>query len=140
MTTLVPSTLLRAALVLDAIGTGAVALLQLGGLEAVARRTGIPEDLLYGTGIFMVGYVALLVVLATRPRLPAWLVGTVVLGNAAWALGAIGLGVGADWPLSGYGVALLAVHAVAVASFAALQYLGMRRSHGATGGRPAHAV
>jgi hypothetical protein len=128
MDTLAPNTLLRSALVLDALGSGPVAVLHFAGGAALAQRTGIPADVLSGTGLFMVVYVALLVLLATRPRLPVALVQFVVVGNAAWALGAFALGVGAGWPLTGAGVALVAVHVVAVLLFAALQYLGLRQS------------
>jgi hypothetical protein len=140
MRTLVPTTLLRSALVLDALGSGPVAVLHLVGGAALAQRTGIPADLLHGTGLFMVAYVALLVLLATRPRLPAPLIGFVVVGNTAWALGALGLGLGAGWPLSGEGIALVAVHGVAVLLFAALQYVGLRQSQGAVHGRMAAAT
>lgn len=140
METLVPSTLLRSGLVVDALGTGPVAALHLVGGAALAERTGVPGDLLYGTGLFMVAYVALLVVLATRKRLPVPLVQFVAVGNFAWALGALGLGMGAGWPLTGEGVALIAVHVVAVLLFAAVQYLGMRHSRATMRGHAAPAT
>lgn len=138
MNTLAPSSLLRTALVLDALGSGPVALLQLAGGAALAERTGIPQDVLYGTGLFLVGYVALLLVLATRRRLPAALVRFVIVGNVGWALAALAVEFGAGWPLTSYGVALIGVHVVAVLAFALLQYRGLRQSVANGGG--AHAV
>lgn len=131
MDTLAPTTLLRSALVLDALGSGPVAILHLVGGAALAQRTGIPDEVLHGTGLFMIVYVAMLVAMATRSRLPTSLVRLVVYGNVAWALGALGLALGAGWSLTGEGIALVVVHVVAVLLFAALQYLGMRQSHGA---------
>lgn len=140
METLVPSRLLRTALVIDAVGTAPVALLHVAGGGVLAQATGIPQDTLYGTGVFCLVYVALLAVLATRPRLPVGLVAIVVLGNLAWAGGALGLAFGAGWPLTGYGDALVAVHVAAVLLFGALQYLGLQqstRSNGAARAVPA---
>lgn len=128
MTTLVPSRLLRAALVIDAVGTAPVALLHVAGGVALVQATGIPQDMLYGTGAFCLVYVALLAWLAMRRRLPVGVVTLIVLGNVAWACATLGLAFGAGWPLTGYGEALVAVHVVAVLLFAALQYRGLQQS------------
>lgn len=137
MTTFVPSAFLRSVLLLDAIGTASVAMLQLVGGEPLAVRTGLPEALLYGTGVFMLVYAAALVVLATRRRVAPPFVAAVVGGNAAWGLAAIGvgLGVGTGAAPTEAGVALVVVHVVAVLLFSALQYVGLRQSlHGYGGG------
>lgn len=140
MNTLVPSTLLRAALVLDVVGSGAVAVLQVAGGDALAARTGIPTDLLVGTGIFMLVYVTVLAVLATRPRVPTFLIGAIVAGNTAWSVATLAVVMGSDWALSSIGAGLVGVHVVGVLLFAALQYLGLRRSQPAAFAGAAHAV
>lgn len=125
MSTLVRTPFLARVLVADAVVSGAVALLQLLAMARVAELTGLSGSLLLGTGWFLVGYVALLFVLASRARLPAALVWLVIVGNMGWAAGALVI---AASRLPALGIAFSAVHAAAVLVFAALEYLGMRAS------------
>ena len=126
MTLVRPNTFLKRALIADAIVSGAVALAQLSAPGLIAQWTGLAPALLLGTGVFLVGYVALLATLASRSQLLAAWLWFVIAGNVAWAAGA--LLVIETSGLPGLGIAFAAVHALAVLSFAALEYQGLRTS------------
>ena len=130
MQTIHPNRLLRGALLADAVVSGAVALLQLALAGPLAELLRLPSSLLLGSGAFLVAYVVLLIVLARSARAWTALIWIVVLGNLAWAVGCVGLMFGADAKPSALGVAFLGVQAVAVLTFAALEYKGLVESVG----------
>jgi hypothetical protein len=128
MSSIQPSRLLKTALVLDAAGTAAIALVQLFAGTWIAKLTGLPDVLLFESGIFLAGYAALLLVLARRASLWSALPWSIVLGNVGWAVGCAQLlstGLGS---LTALGVMFVLIHAVAVLGFAALEFAGLRRS------------
>jgi hypothetical protein len=126
MTSIVANSFLKGALIADAGVSGAVALLQLLASGQLAALTGLSAALLVGTGVFLVGYVALLIALATRAQVWSALIWAVIVGNLAWAVAA--LAVSASLPLAPLGHAFAIVHAVAVAAFAYLEYRGLGAS------------
>jgi hypothetical protein len=65
-----PSLFLRRALQLDAIVTGAMALLLVFGDSALAPLLNLPEAMLRDTGLFLIAYTAVVGWLATRPAMP----------------------------------------------------------------------
>jgi hypothetical protein len=120
--------LLRFALRLDAAGSGALGLLGLAAATPLADLLGTTAGGLLGTGAFLVGYALALVLLAARPVIPragAW---TVVVGNSLWVLGSIGAVVAGRDTFTALGVAVVLAQAAAVAVFADLQWLGLRRA------------
>lgn len=120
--------LLRLALRLDAAGSGALGLAALVAATPLAGLLGPTAGALRGTGAFLVAYALALVLLAARPVVPrpgAW---TVVGLNAAWVLGSVGALVAGRDTFTVLGVALVLAQAVAVAVFAELQWLGLRRA------------
>ena len=123
-----PSAFLKTVLIADAAASGAVAVLQLVAANWLSQRSMLPHALLVGTGAFLVIYAAMLTWLARRTTVWSAVVGTVVLGNVAWAVACVALVLGQASTLSGLGVAFVAVHAVAVLLFAALEYSGLRAS------------
>lgn len=128
MRTVFASSLLRKALVADAVVSGAVAALQLAMPQALSRLLLLPRGLLVETGIFLVAYTLLLVLLARSVKVWSGLIALVVLGNIAWAVGcAMLLGTGYLKP-GALGIAFVAVQAVTVLVFAGLEYLGLRGS------------
>ncbi len=132
MNTVKPSPLLKWAFLADAGVSGAVAVLQLGLSTRLATLLNLPPPLLLGTGLFLAGYAALLVVMARSAALWRPLVQFIVIGNVGWAVACIALiagGLVAPGPL---GVGFLIVQAVAVLIFAGLQAMGLAGS-----GRPA---
>lgn len=118
---------LRLALRLDAVATlGSGALLALGG-GLLADLTGIPAAVSRGVGAFLVVYAVAVGVLSFRPtinRAAAW---TVVAVNTVWVIDSVVALVAGFWQPTAMGVGLIVFMAAAVAVFAELQYLGLRR-------------
>jgi hypothetical protein len=131
MNRLTTSPLLRFALRLDAVATAATALPMLLLAGPAEALLGLPSTLLQGVGAFMLGYAAVVALLAQRTALPRWAVWTVVVGNALWAIDCIALAFTGLVAPSTLGVAFLVVQAAIVFGFAELQYVGMRRSQAA---------
>lgn len=120
--------LLRFALRLDAAGSGALGLIGLVAAGQLADLLGMMAGALRGTGAFLVGYALALVLIAARsaiPRTAAWIV---VIGNTAWVLGSIGAAVAGQDTFTALGVAVVLAQAAAVAVFADLQWIGLRRA------------
>jgi hypothetical protein len=120
--------LLRFALRLDAAGSGALGLLGLAAATPLADPLGTTVGALRGTGAFLVGYALVLVLLAARPAIPRAAAWAVVIGNTAWVLGSIGTAVAGRDTFTALGVAVVLAQAAAVAVFADLQWLGLRRA------------
>ena len=120
--------LLRFALRLDAAGSGALGLVGLAAAAPLAEPLGMTAAGLLGTGAFFVGYALALVLLAARPVIPRAAAWTIVLGNTVWALGSIGAAVAGRDTFTALGVAVVLAQAAAVAVFADLQWIGLRRA------------
>jgi hypothetical protein len=122
--------LLRLALKADAVITGANAFAYLAAFAVLDSLLGVPTAALLGVGAFLAVYSVLVWTLATRPSMPAPAVAAVIAGNVLWAVDSL-IALGLDWfspTLAGQVV--IAVQAVGVAGFAAIQYLGLRRQGG----------
>jgi hypothetical protein len=135
MKTIHPSAILKSALLFDAVASGALALLHLLGNHALSTRLALDSRLLLYTGIFLLGYANLLLVLAHTDRIWLWLLKSIIAGNAGWAAGC--LVVGALTLLSGSALlsptgVFLALQMAAVLVFASWEYAGLRRSTGRT--------
>jgi len=128
MQIILPSKLLRLALLADAAASGALAVLQLAMPDVLSRLLMLPRGLLLETGAFLVGYALLLLVMARSARLWSALVGFIVLGNVGWAAACAALlGTGLVQP-GALGLAFVAMQALAVLVFACVEYLGLRQS------------
>jgi hypothetical protein len=123
-----PSLFLRRALQLDAIVTGAMALLLVFGDSALAPLFDLPEALLRDTGLFLIVYTAVVGWLATRPSMPKALVLAVIAGNAAWTVISIALLFSGAVKPNMLGEIFVTVQAIATGAFAELQLIGRRRS------------
>ena len=128
MNTIRPSSLLKSALLADAVVSGATGLLQLVATGSLAALLNLPLAGLAATGEFLVAYALLLLVLATRQSLWAGLVGFIVFGNGVWGLGCIALLLGGALSANALGVAFVLMQATAVAVFAGLEWRGLRCS------------
>ena len=134
MRSVIPSPFLRTALTADAVVSGGVAALQLTAASWLSELLMLPRTLLVESGAFLVAYTVLLVALARSARVPSAVVGIIVLGNIAWAVGCLGL-LAMDAPApSRLGVAFVLVQALAVLLFAALEYVGLNASQRMGGG------
>lgn len=128
MNTVLPSSLLRTGLRLDAVlslaAAAAVALL----LEPLTSVFGVDREHLIGIAAFMVGWAAITGWMGAQPRLPAWSVWLSIIVNIEWAVASLllpSLGWISPTPI-GWGVLLAQVAGVLI--FAELQWLGLRRS------------
>lgn len=120
--------LLRLALKLDAVATGAVGALSLAASPILDEDVlGIPATALGAIGLFLIAYAAVVWAIGSRQeisRLAAW---AVVVANVDWVILSV-VTLAAGWfDLSGLGAALVIAQAVAVLLFADLQLLGLRR-------------
>jgi hypothetical protein len=122
------SGLLRLALKLDALATGALALLGLVAGSLLADLLGIPGSLLVALGIFLVAYAAGVWYVGTRPHNSQGATWTIIALNLLWAADSV-IAVAAGWlPLTTLGMVFVLAQAVAVLAFAELQFLGIRRA------------
>lgn len=126
MTALHPSPLLKTALRLDALGSLALALPQLAWASGLAALLHLPALLLLESGLVMLAWAVLCLLMARARRTPVALLQAVMVGNVLWAAAAIGLALWLD--PSAAGLAWLAAHAAGVLLFAGLQRAGLARS------------
>ena len=120
-------TFLSRALLLDATASGATVLLLLLGGSALAGLLGLPEALLRCAALVMIPFVALVAWAASRDQIPSALIWMIIGANLAWVVASVLLLL-TGWvqpTMLGYGFVL--GQAVAVAVFAELQILGLRK-------------
>lgn len=122
-----PRRFLRRALQLDAIASGLSVVLAIAGAEVLAPVLGLPAPLLFWTGIGLIPFLVLVTWTATRPAIPAGPVRLIVGANLAWVVASVGLLL-TGWVVpTTLGVVVVVAQAVAVAVFAELQVIGLRR-------------
>lgn len=122
-----PSTFLRRALVLDAVASGATALLVIAAAGLIDGMLGLPVALLRGAGLVLVPYVALVAFVATRARIEPAAVWVIIACNALWAIASFLLLLSGQLAPTGLGIAFVAAQAIVVALLGELQYMGLRR-------------
>jgi hypothetical protein len=127
---MIPSSLLRRALLADAVFSGIAAALLTVDAGALAPLLELPEGLLRETGLFLIAYTALVGWLGTRESVPKALVLIVIAGNAAWTLASIALLFSGAVSPNLLGEIVIVAQAIATGVFAELQYIGLRKSGG----------
>jgi hypothetical protein len=123
-----PSLLLRRAIQIDAVVSGAMAMLLTFAAGVLAPLLQLPEALLLESGLFLIAYVILIGWLGLRATMPRLLVLAIIIGNAAWTLGSIGLLFSGAVSPNLLGQLFVAAQAIAVGVFAELQFIGLRKS------------
>jgi hypothetical protein len=119
--------LLRLALKLDAVVTGANGVALLLASAALDGWLGLPTAMLAAVGAFLVVYAGLVWALAARPAMPTAAVYAVIGANALWAIDSVAA-LALDWFSPALpGQIVIAVQALGVTLFAALQYAALRR-------------
>jgi hypothetical protein len=121
------SLFLRRALVLDAVASGATALLVIVGAGYIDALLGLPVALLRGAGLLLVPYVAFVAFVATRPRIEPAAVWLIIACNVLWALASFLLLLSGKLAPTGVGIAFVVAQAVVVALLGELQLMGLRR-------------
>ena len=122
------STFLRRVLFADAATCVAAGLLLMLGSGLLERLLGLPAELSRYAGVSLLPFAALLVYLATRGNLSPPAVWTVIVLNALWTVDSILLLLSGWVEPNGLGHAFVLFQASGVALFAALEYLGLRKS------------
>ena len=123
-----PSRSLKTALTVDATSGAAIAALQLALPGLLADELGLPMALLLESGLFLVGFAALLAFLARSARVAAPLVWAIVIGNVAWSAACVLLwaaGLVMPTPL---GIGFLLLQSVAVLALAVWEAIGLKTS------------
>ena len=126
-----PTSLLRRALLADAVFSGIAALGFSLGAGIFAPLFNLPEVFLREVGLFLIAYAAFVGWLGTRHAMMKALVLIVIVGNAAWTLGSIALLFSGAVSPNALGMVMVVAQAIATGVFAELQYIGLRRSGGA---------
>jgi hypothetical protein len=119
-------------LVADATISGITGLMMVAGAGGLEGKLGVPAELLRYAGLSLLPFAALVFGLSRRDSLPRPGVWAVIALNAAWVVASVWL------PFSGWispnalGSAFILAQAFAVAVFAEMQYVGLRRSFATT--------
>ena len=116
--------LLRTALTLDAVVTGANGLAYLVLAGPLSDVLGHSETLLRGVGAFPLVFAAMVAVTANRPQRGAVL--AIVAANVAWAAGSVVAAIAGWGSPETAGTVWTVMQAVVVAGFAELQLIGLR--------------
>jgi hypothetical protein len=119
--------LLRLALLADAIASGGMGIVLTLGAAPLGDWLGLPPALLLEGGLFLVPYAGLLAYLASRqptPRLPAQII---VAGNVLWIAGSVLLLITDLGSPTGLGIGFVIAQALIVAILAEAQFIGLRR-------------
>jgi hypothetical protein len=119
-------TLLRRALLADAVISGATGVLMAAGASLLSDLLQLPEPLLRFAGLALLPFAAFVAAVAMRGRLPRAAAWAVVLINALWALDSVAILV-AGWVVPNlFGAGFVLAQAAVVAGLAALQVKGLR--------------
>lgn len=130
-----PSLLLRRALQIDAIFSGAAALLLVFGAGFLASLLNLPEAFLRNTGIVLVMFALGVGYLASREVMSKAAVWAVIAINAVWTIDSIVL-LASGWVSPNFlGQAFIVMQAIAVGVFAELEFIGLRKSASAVAAR-----
>jgi hypothetical protein len=119
--------LLRLALKLDAIVTGANGAAYLIAAGPLGDLLGLSPALLRGTGAFLLAFAAAVWLTATRPSIPRGAVYAIVAANAIWAIDSVVAAIAGWGTPETAGTVWIVLQASVVAAFAELQLIGLRR-------------
>lgn len=119
--------LLRPALRLDAVVTGANGAGYLLAATLLDGPLGLSAGLLRGVGVFLLVYAAAVWLVASRPRISGAAVEAVIGANVLWAAGSVAVAVTGTGSPTALGAGWLVLQAAVVAGFAAVQFAALRR-------------
>lgn len=120
-------TFLRRALAIDALASGATALLVIVAASPLEVLLGLPAALLRGAGLVLLPYVAFVIYAATRTTVSPPAVWGIIVANVLWA-SASGVLLLSGWVApTALGYAFVIGQAVVVALLGELQHVGLAR-------------
>ncbi|MGH7629535.1 MAG: hypothetical protein ACREOF_09095 [Gemmatimonadales bacterium] len=126
-----PSTLLHRALLADAAVSGATGALMLVAAGLLAPLLGLPAELLRWAGIALIPFAAFVLWVARRNSVSRTATLAIVIVNALWTVGSLLLLLAPGIAPTIIGYVFTIGQALAVALFAELQYVGLRRESAA---------
>jgi hypothetical protein len=121
-------TLLRRALMVDGAISGITGALMLFGAGPLTGLLGLPASLLQWAGVSLFPFAGWLFYLATRERIARSAALAVIGCNVLWAVASVLLLVSGWVEPTLLGYLFTIAQALAVAAFAEIQYMGVRRS------------
>lgn len=130
--TIAHSRFLPRLLLVDALATGAAAVLLVAAADLLAPLLQLPVGLLRGAGVMLLPFVAVVYGLSRQAAPARGAVAAVVAVNFAWVAASVWVAFGGGWQPSLAGVVFVLVQALAVLAFADLGWIGLRASRPAT--------
>jgi len=115
-------------LCVDALASGATAVLLLAAADVLSPWLGLPAGLLRGAGIVLVPFVLWLLALSRQPAPSGPAMSVVVAINLAWVAGSVWVAFGGTWKPGALGIAFVCAQALVVLAFAELGWSGLRAS------------
>lgn len=119
---------LRNVLHADALISGAAGLLMMLGAPLLSPLLELPAQLLFWAGLVLVPFVAMLVVIARRATVSKLVMIDIIAINVLWVVASFGLLVSGVVAPNALGIAFVVAQALAVAVFAELHFIGIRRA------------
>lgn len=119
---------LRNALFADALVSGAAGILMILGAPLLSPLLELPAELLFWAGLALVPFVAMLVVIARRAMVSKLVMIDIIAINVLWVVASFGLLLSGMVAPNALGIAFVVAQALAVAVFAELQFIGIRRA------------
>jgi hypothetical protein len=120
-----PRTMLRRFLALDALVTGANAVVYLAASGPVGRLLGVDRGALLGIGAFLVVYAVGVGAVAARREPPALAVKAIIDANLGWVVLSL-VSLALWWEPSTVGTVWIPLQAAVVAAFAVVQWGALR--------------
>jgi len=127
MTTFAPTSLVRRALLADAVVSGITGALLAFTASIASPLFGLPAILLQSAGLFCVVYGAALLWLSRTPALSPAVVRVVIAGNVLWVVASAGLMLLGSSSITAAGLGFVGFQAAVVAVLAEAQWLGLLR-------------
>lgn len=121
------SPFLRNVLLLDALASGATAIILLGSAHMLSPLLEIPQSLLFWAGAALVPFVLMVLAVSRRQTVSRTMLVEIIAINVLWVVASFGLLVSGVVSPNLLGIAFVSAQAIAVALFAELQYVGLRR-------------
>lgn len=125
---LASNTLLRAALRLDAIASGAMGVILLAGAPWLRGLLGMPQPLLLAVGAVCLCWGLFVGAVSRRERPTEGVVWAIIVLNAVWVIESAALLLLGWVQPTQLGTAFVIVQALAVAALAELQFVGLTRA------------
>ncbi|HJS86272.1 MAG TPA: hypothetical protein VJ779_12505 [Acetobacteraceae bacterium] len=122
------NTLLRYALLADAVSSGAMGALLISAAGFLADCLRLPEPLLWGAGVVMLAWTAIVAWLSQRASPARGAVGAVIAINLLWIADSVLLLATPLVAPNGLGVAFVLAQALAVLALALAQWAGLRQA------------